>query len=148
MSPEIMHSALKNLDSSVKIKDRTKTEVSTGLFTHEKPSNRANELKLGRTSLKSPPDETLAKKNPFLSAAESPTNDYFWSPHTSSPQTMFVGMTAVDTATEPVILGLRSMPDPNDDNSDDGDARRMGILSIFRRTEDDGSCGSDVTEGT
>ncbi len=150
MSPEIMHSALEILDSSVKMKDSTKTEVSTGLFTHEKPSNRANELKLGRTSPKSPLDETLAEKNPFLSAAESTSNDYL-SPRASSPQTMFVDLTTVDTTTEPVISGLRSMPDPNDDNSDDGDARHTGVLSIFR--EDDGihemrSCGSDVTEGT
>ena len=150
-SPEIMHSVLENLDSSVKMTESTKTEVSPGLFTHEKTSNRANELKLG-TSLKSSPDVTLAKPNnpldmPFLSAAESPSNVNL-SPRALSPQTLFVDMTTVDMTAEPVISGLRSMPDTNDDNSDDGDARRTGIHSLFRGTEQDDGCGSHVTEVT
>lgn len=148
---DIMHVSDDNLDSSVLVKEGTKKEVLPGLSTPENPSKSANQFNLG-TYPKSPPDVTLEPNNPpgipFLSAAETPSNNYL-SPRALSPHPPFVEMT-----TEPVISGLRSMPDLSDDDSDDGDAPRTKIRSLFRGTNLDDNipevraCGSDVTEVT
>ena len=147
---KIMHYSDENLDSIVKMKESTTAKVSPGLVPPDKSTNSEYELNL-RTSPKSPPDVNLGEPSnppdmPFLSAAETPSTN-FLSPRPLSPQPVFVDMT-----TEPVISGLRSMPDLSDDDSDDGDARRTGIRSLFRGTTDDApeilACGSDVTEIT
>jgi hypothetical protein len=143
---EIMHYS----DDNLEMKERIKAEVSPVLGTPDKPSNSEYESKLG-SSPKSPIDANLGEASdppdiPSLSAAETPSTNYL-SPRALSPQPVFVDLT-----TEPIISGLLSMPDLSDEDSDDGDARRTGIRSLFRGTKDDKSeiraCGSDVTEVT
>lgn len=147
---KIMRDSDDDLDSSVKMKESAKAEVSPGVVIPDKQSKSGYELNLG-TSQKSPPDVNLGEPSnlpdiPFLSAAETPSTNYL-APRALSPQPVFVDMT-----TEPVTSGLRSMPDPSDDDSDDGDAHRTGIRSLFRGTQDVApeilACGSDVTEIT
>ena len=147
---KIMHDSDDNLDSSVKMKESAKAEVSPGVLTPDQPSKSGYELHV-ETSRKSPPDVNLGEPSnlpdiPLLSAAGTPSTNYL-APRALSPQPVFVDMT-----TEPVISGLRSIPDLSDDDSDDGDARRTGIRSLFRGTTDDApeilACGSDVTEIT